>query len=115
MWHYSYHDNNSSLMDTWNMMGSALNHAYSSREEGDKLYLFVDLPGAKSSDVKVESVVGQVKIFGKQKGKDFHQAYSLPKSYDPASGVAKLEDGVLTLTFSKIKTAKSLVHSIEVK
>ena len=116
---YSYHDNNANLnldkfFDAWH--GASLaNQTYSSKEEGDKLFLSVDLPGAKSSDVKIESVVGQVKIFGKQKGKDFRQTYSLPKTYDPATGLAKLEDGILTLTFDKFKTSKSSVTSIEVK
>lgn len=113
---YSYENNNTLLkfFDSFNGV-NAVNQTYSSKEEGENLLLSIDLPGAKSSDIKVESVVGQVKISGKQKGKDFHQTYSLPKAYDPSTGTAKLEDGVLTLNFSKFKTAKSLVHSIEVR
>lgn len=112
---YDYHGNGlNGFFDSW--FGKTGDYSsYSSREEGDRLLLSIDLPGAKSSDVKVESLTGHVKIFGKQKGKDFSQTYSLPKVYDPSSGVAKLEDGVLSLTFSKFKTTKSLVHSIEVK
>lgn len=103
-----------SFFDAWGTSKEYLS-SYSSKEEGDHLSLSIDLPGAKSTDVKVESLTGQVKIYGKQKGKDFSQTYSLPKTYDPSSGVARLEDGVLNVVFSKFKTAKPSVYSIEVK
>lgn len=117
---YSYSDNNSKsnvLNSFLDACGNSRDYfsSYSSKEEGEHLSLSIDLPGAKSTDVKVESLIGQVKIFGKQKGKEFLQTYSLPKVYDPSSGVAKLEDGVLNIVFSKFKTAKPSVYSIEVK
>lgn len=113
---YHYDDSKLNLDKFFNLLydNKSVN-SYSSKEEGDKLFLSIDLPGAKPSDVKVESLLGQIKIWGKQKGKEFSQIYSLSKVYDPGSGVARLEDGVLNLTFSKFKSAKTSTYNIEVK
>lgn len=88
---------------------------YDVRENESGLTLSIDLPGAKSSDVKVETVSGLIKISGKQKGKEFFYEYSLNKGYNPLTGTAKLEDGVLTLTFSRYEEQKPKVHTIQVK
>jgi HSP20 family molecular chaperone IbpA len=88
---------------------------YDIRESESGLFLEIDLPGAKNSDLKVETVSNLVKICGKRKGKDFFYDYSLDKSYDPSTGVAKLENGVLTLTFNKHELQKPKVHTIQVK
>ena len=81
-------------------------------EESGHLVMTLDIPGAKSADLKVESTGNLIKIFGKQKGKDFSYEYNLSKNYDPYSGVAKLEDGVLTLSFSKHEKERPKVYQI---
>lgn len=88
---------------------------YDVHENEEGLVLTIDLPGAKSSDLKIEAVSNLVKISGKQKGKDFFYEYSLNKSYDLFTGAAKLEDGVLTLTFKRYEEQKPKVHTIQVK
>jgi HSP20 family molecular chaperone IbpA len=88
---------------------------YDVRENESGLTLSIDLPGTKSSDLKVETASGLIKISGKQKGKDFFYEYSLNKNYNPLTGAAKLEDGVLTLTFNKREEQKPRVHTIQVK
>lgn len=83
-------------------------------EENGHLVMTIDLPGAKSGDLKVESTGNLIKIFGKQKGKDFSYEYNLSKNYDPYSGVARLEDGVLTLSFSRHEKEKPKVYQIPI-
>lgn len=118
MWHDSYrygYDNTLNFDKLFDAYTGKNSYSYESREEGDHLFLEIDLPGVKSSDLKIESLLGQVKILGKQKGKDFVQKYSLPKLYDPSTGTAKLEDGVLSLKFNRFETNKPQIHYIQVK
>jgi HSP20 family molecular chaperone IbpA len=93
---------------------TAITPGYDVRENESGMALTIDLPGAKSSDLKVDAMMGIVKIKGKQKGKDFSYEYYLGKAYDPSTGVAKLEDGVLTMTFNKFEVQKPKVFSIQV-
>jgi HSP20 family molecular chaperone IbpA len=86
--------------------------SYEAKEDDEGLTLSVDLPGTKSSDLQLEAVSNLVKIWGKQKGKDFAYEYSLSKAYDPTTCHAKLEDGVLTLKFKKFERPKQKVHKI---
>jgi len=79
----------------------------------DNLVLSVDLPGAKAADLKLEAEGHNVRISGKQKGVDFKYDYSLSKIYDPTTAAAKLEDGVLTLTFRKYEQIKQKVFNIK--
>ena len=101
------------VLDPWSVKTAAASFDVYENDAG--LTLNLDLPGAKSSDLMVEAVSHSVKIAGKQKGKDFAYNYPLPKSYDPSTGVAKLEDGVLTMTFNKLESQKSKVYKIPVK
>jgi HSP20 family molecular chaperone IbpA len=101
------------LLDPWAAKVNTVNFEIHENESG--ITLNMDLPGAKSSDLLVESVSGDVKITGKQKGKDFLYNYRLPKNYDPLSGSARLEDGVLTLVFNKLETAKPKAYKIPIK
>lgn len=101
------------VLDPWTLKTNVASFDVNENDAG--LTLNLDLPGAKSADLKVEAVSHYVKIEGKQKGKDFSYNYSLPKSYDPSTGRAKLEDGVLTMTFNKLESSKPRVHNIPVK
>jgi len=87
---------------------------YDVQSDDKSLTLTVDLPGAKSADLKVEALHELVKISGKQKGKDFAYEYPLSKIYNPQSGIAKLEDGVLTLVFMKHERDKPKSYFIPV-
>lgn len=120
MWHYDlankyntdsvfYFDK---LLDSWTNKSVA---SYDFKEDENHLTFNMDLPGVKNVDLNIESSIGQIKIFGKQKGKDFVYKYTMPKTYDPSTGEAKLEDGVLTLKFGKFSNAKPQVHSIKIK
>jgi HSP20 family molecular chaperone IbpA len=88
---------------------------YDLRENGGVATFSLDLPGAKSSDLTVVALPGRVKIKGMRKGKEFAYEYALNKNYDPSTGAAKMEDGVLTLTFNKYETLKDKAHVIQVK
>jgi HSP20 family molecular chaperone IbpA len=78
----------------------------------NELHLSVDLPGVKSSDLSVQAEGRTIKIVGKRKGEEIKHAYTLSREYDPETTSAKLEDGVLNLTFSK---SVSSTRKIEVK
>jgi HSP20 family molecular chaperone IbpA len=88
--------------------------SYDVQSDEKGMTLTMDLPGAKSSDLKVESLPELVKIYGKQKGKDFSYEYPLNKIYNPQSGVAKLEDGVLTLSFTRYAKDKPKSYLIPI-
>lgn len=91
---------------------STLTYDVQSDDKG--ITLSMDLPGVKPADLKVESLTELVKISGKQKGKDFSYEYPLNKIYNPQSGVAKLEDGVLTLTFQRYAKDKPKSYLVPV-
>lgn len=90
----------------------AVSYDVQSDEKG--MTLTMDLPGAKPADLKIESLPELVKIYGKQKGKEFSYEYPLNKIYNPQSGVAKLEDGVLTLSFTRYAKDKPKSYLIPV-
>ena len=116
MWWYNdsrYNTVFDKLLDPWPVRGTT--SLYEVKENENGMSLAVDLPGAKSSDLKVESVSNLIKISGKQKSKDFMYEYSLHKNYDPLTGTAKLEDGVLTLSFKRIEPNKPKTHTIQIK
>lgn len=114
VWYYN--DSNRFFDNVNRVLGynAATTTGYDVRENESGMTLTIDLPGAKSSDLKVDAMTGVVKIRGKQKGKDFSYEYCLSKAYDPSTGVAKLEDGVLTMTFNKFEVQKPRVFSIQV-
>ena len=88
-------------LDVFQAKNSTGTVAYDVQTDEKGMTLSMDLPGVKPADLKVESLAELVKIYGKQKGKDFAYEYPLNKIYNPQSGVAQLEDGVLTLSFSR--------------
>jgi len=67
-------------------------------EEGIK----IELPGVKSTDVDVSVDGRMLKVSGKSRhGKEFSYSYSLKSSVDDSGIVAKLEDGLLSITLPK--------------
>lgn len=89
----------------WDLMGPT--HLYSSAdfyrtEKTDTgMSLSIDLPGVKGSDLDVTLEGRTVKIKGNQRGKQVSYTYLISKEYDPATIDAALQDGVLTLNFSR--------------
>lgn len=79
----------------------------------NELHLSIDLPGVKLADLSVQIEGRGIKITGKRKGEEFKHTYTLSKEYDPETTSALLEDGVLTLSFTK--TAAMTSRKIEVK
>lgn len=85
----------------------------------DKASFTVDVPGFKESDLNIEVKNSVVSITGEVKSgqyvRSIARSFSIPKMYDANTIDATLEDGVLTLTLSKvaekvIDTKKVLVH-----
>jgi HSP20 family molecular chaperone IbpA len=101
-------------LDVFQTKNSTGSMAYDVQTDEKGMTLSMDLPGVKPADLKVESLAELVKIYGKQKGKDFAYEYPLNKIYNPKSGVAKLEDGVLTLSFSRHTKDKPTSYLIPV-
>lgn len=67
-------------------------------EEGIK----IELPGVKATDVDVSVEGRTLKVLGKSRhGKEFSYSYSLKSTVDDSGIVAKLEDGLLTITLPK--------------
>ena len=59
----------------------------------------VDLPGVSPADVTVTVTGRRLDIVAKRKSGDFKRSYTLSEGFDPASCRAKLEHGVLSVTF----------------
>ena len=81
----------------------------------DVLHLSVDLPGLKSKDLGVQITGREIKVSGKIRDEEFKYSYRLSKDYDPETCDAGLEDGVLTLKFSKIKSAETRTIDVKIK
>lgn len=79
------------------------------------LELSLDLPGVKSKDLNIQITDRLVTISGKSRGDEFKHSYRLSKEYEPESADAKLEDGVLLLTFSKVKGSAPKTIEVKVK
>jgi len=74
----------------------------------------IELPGVKATDVDV-SVEGKIlRVAGKSRhGKEFKYTYTLKSSADESNILAKLEDGLLSITIPKKieQTARKIVVS----
>lgn len=89
------------------------NNNYTVKTTDDVLTLSVDLPGVKREDLNVSVVGNDVSITSKRNGKESKFNYRINGTYEPYPTDATLEDGVLTLKFSKRENAK--LKQVEVK
>lgn len=71
--------------------------------EKEELLITVDLPGVKKENLTIESLNQTITINAKRDDKDFTTSYKISKDYDACEPDASLEDGVLSLTFKKLK------------
>lgn len=110
---YNLSDFEKLVNDVWGFSGTNKTSTYDVKVNENNLILSVDLPGTKASDLKIEAEGHNLRISGKQKGVDFKYDYSLAKSYDPTSAIAKYEDGVLNLTFNKFEQLKPKTFNIK--
>lgn len=85
-------------------------HRVTTTDEG--LEMSFDLPGVKRSDLSVQVTGHQLDISGQVRGRDFKQSYRINRIYNPDPNTATLEDGVLTLRFSR--TADSRPRTVDV-
>jgi HSP20 family molecular chaperone IbpA len=92
------------VLSTWSIFDRvphSLNQSYSFEEIDGKLKCEIELPGLKPGDVNINVERDYVTIAGtSRKNKQFKYQLSIPDGYEPESAVAKMEAGVLTLTFS---------------
>lgn len=63
--------------------------------------LSIDLPGVKGSDLDVTVEGRTLRVKGIQRGRQISYSYLISKEYDPNTIDASLQDGVLTLGFTK--------------
>lgn len=110
--YYNLFDFEKLVNDMWGTRSNRTS-IYDVKVDDNSLVLSVDLPGAKSADLKIEAEGQNLRIAGKQKGVDFKYDYTLAKSFDPTSAIAKFEDGVLNLTFNKYEQAKPKTFNIK--
>lgn len=87
----------------------AKSSAYRVESDEESLTLSIDIPGVKLADLTVEVVGTQIKVSGKLREEEFKYLYSISKKYNPENPDATLENGVLTLRFSKnVSDVKSI-------
>jgi HSP20 family molecular chaperone IbpA len=81
---------------------------YDLQEDDQSWTLSIDVPGIpkENLDVQIEGQAVRVESTGDSKRK-FKAAYELPNEIDVDGSTAKLENGVLTLTLRKARSATS--------
>src|SRR5690606_26530146 len=85
---------------------NSIGFSYSSEVKGEKLVLTCDLPGVKLSDLHVTHESGGVILIeATRKGHTSKGRFTISSNYDVTNPKAILSDGVLELTFSKVKAS----------
>lgn len=86
---------------------------YDTAVDDSGMTLTIDLPGVKKEDVKIETFNKSMTIKTKRAAEESSMSYRISKEYDLHTAAASLENGVLTLKFSKSKSNDA--RTIEVK
>lgn len=74
---------------------------YRTEKTDTGIKLSVDLPGVKAEDLDVTLEGRTLRIKGIQRGKQVSYSYLISKDYDTSAVDASLQNGVLTLSFSR--------------
>lgn len=88
--------------------------SYRSKEEGDVLTLSVDVPGVKAADLTVTTNDASVTVVSTRDGRTNRETYYVDNGFDTSTAGALLQDGVLTLTFTRTSNGSS-PKRVEVK
>ncbi len=88
-------------------------------EEKDAYRLRLDLPGFTREEISLSLEKRDLTVTATTEREDafrsdFEQTYSLPEDVDPEGTAAKLENGVLELTFKKLTETNEGVRNIEI-
>jgi len=88
-------------------------HSYS---DDTKLFYSVDVPGMTKHDIKITINNWILKIVGERKDEhremSISKSFSLSKNIDVDSVIANVDNGVLTISFEKIKPINSTNEKI---
>jgi HSP20 family molecular chaperone IbpA len=87
-------------------MSAAAARSHEVSIDEDKLRMSIDLPGVKSSDMKVLVQGHEVAVQAKRGQRSQSYRYAIHQDYVAASAAAQLADGVLTLTFFRRPESK---------
>lgn len=87
-------------------------------EEAESYRLRLDLPGFRREEVSLSLDKHKLTVVAVSDREDafherFEQSYQLPEDIDPEGITAKLENGVLDLTFRKLSAEEQGVRKIE--
>lgn len=88
-------------------------------EEKEAYRLRLDLPGFTREEISLSLEKDTLSISAKTEREDafnskFQRTYQLPENINPEGITAKLEHGVLDLTFKKSPPQKNKTHTIEI-
>lgn len=89
-------------------------------EDKTSYRLRLDLPGTSRDEISLSLEKGDLTITAKSEREDafqtdFERTYTLPDDVDPDGISAKLENGILDLTFAKQTAGEDAVRKIEIK
>lgn len=89
-------------------------------EDSHTYRLRLDLPGFTREEIALTLEKNDLTITAKSEREDafqseFERSYTLPEDIDPEAISAKLENGVLDLTFAKRTNGEDAVRKIEIK
>jgi HSP20 family molecular chaperone IbpA len=93
-------------------------HGLARYEDGESYRLRLDLPGFRREEVSLSLEKHTLAVTARNEREDafykhFEQTFRLPEDIDPEGVTAKLEDGVLDLTFRKLSAEEQGVRKIE--
>ena len=88
-------------------------------EEKEAYRLRLDLPGFNSEEISLSLEKRDLTVTAKTEREEafhdeFKRSYTLPENVDPDGIVAKLDNGVLDLTFKKLTEINDGVRNIEI-
>ena len=69
----------------------------------------LEVPGCKSKDIQITYDDGIVRVKAKKGTREIERAVYVRKGYDPQAASAHVEDGILTIMFKRLESAKPKV------
>jgi HSP20 family protein len=86
-------------------------------EEEDKINIIAEIPGVKKQDVKITleddilTIEGEKKQ-GSEKSLSFKRSFTLPAEVDGEKVEAKIEDGILNISFKKLEPRRKIIELV---
>jgi len=101
-----------SLLNDFDHLFKSTSSNYFMDEDEKKYLLYLDMPGVKKEDLKIEVKDSNLVILGesKERSRKYNRVFNLPNFADIDNIEADLVDGVLKVNIPKLKEKAKLVR-----